>query len=104
MNTTLLPMDGSMEGTAIFTFAIALVFLFFHLQTSGWFRVWQMRREITSLSGRLPPAQEANLEKVAELLSEESTSAAHSQGLLWNLIQTAETRLRMIRRHRFENP
>lgn len=104
MNTTPIPMDGSMEGTALFTFAIALIFLFVQLQTSGWIRVWQMRLEITSLSGNLPPAKEANLEKVAELLSQESTREAHSQGLLWNLIQTAESRLRLIRRHRFENP
>jgi hypothetical protein len=79
-------------------FIAALVLIAFAAFSGGWVRWLQQRLEVFSLSGKLPIAYQANLEKLAELLELDSAMQAFSQGMLWSLIATVEAQLKPLRR------
>lgn len=91
---------NSPEAAAAQLFFTVLAIVVFIAFSSGWLRLLQQRAEVITLSltGKLTFQNQAKLEKVAEMLSIENAFSAYNQGVLWNLIQTAEGYLKPLRR------
>ncbi|MBL0186330.1 MAG: hypothetical protein IPP97_11390 [Candidatus Obscuribacter sp.] len=83
---------------ALQVFFVSLILLVAFAVSCGWWRFLQQRLEVSSLSGKLPVAYQARLEKLAEMLDLDNAIAAFSDGVLWNLIATVEGHLKPLRR------